>query len=58
MTLLVNDLVRYMELLPSNYTNEKYKEQIYEGIYPHYINIEQRLKIISIFSEKIWIIMD
>ena len=52
MTLLVNDLVRYMELLPSNYANEKYKEQIYEGIYPHYINVEQRLKIIFYFFRK------
>jgi ubiquitin C-terminal hydrolase len=51
-TLLVNDLVRYMELLPSDYTNEKCKDQIYEGIYPHYINIEQRLKLIFYFFKK------
>ena len=47
-TLLVNDLVRYMEILPSEYSNEK----IYEGIYPHNINIEQRLKLIFYFFKK------
>ena len=51
-TLLVNDLMRYMELLPSDYTNEKCKDKIYEGIYPHNINIEQRLKIIFYFFKK------
>ena len=47
-TLLVNDLVRYMEILPSDYSNEK----IYEGIYPHNINVEQRLKLIFYFFKK------
>ena len=47
-TLLVNDLVRYMEILPSDYSNDK----IYEGIYPHNINIEQRLKLIFYFFKK------
>jgi len=47
-TLLVNDLVRYMEILPSDYSNEK----IYEGIYPHSINVEQRLKLIFYFFKK------
>ena len=51
-TLLVNDLIRYIELLPNDYTNEKCKDKIYEGIYPHNINIEQRLKIIFYFFKK------
>ena len=51
-TLLINDLIRYMDLLPSDYTNEKCKDKIYEGIYPHNINIEQRLKIIFYFFKK------
>ena len=51
-TLLVNDLIRYMELIPSSYTNEKCKDKIYEGIYPHFINIEQRLKLIFYFFKK------
>ena len=51
-TLFVNDLIRYMELLPSDYTNEKCKDKIYEGIYPHNINIEERLKIIFYFFKK------
>ncbi len=51
-TLLINDLIRYMELLPNDYTNEKCKDKIYEGIYPHNINIEERLKIIFYFFKK------
>ena len=51
-TLLVNDLIRYMELIPNNYTNEKCKDKIYEGIYPHFTNIEQRLKLIFYFFKK------
>ena len=51
-TLFVNDLIRYMKLLPSDYSNEKCKNKIYEGIYPHNINIEERLKIIFYFFKK------
>ena len=51
-TLLINDLIRYMELIPNDYNNEKCKNKIYEGIYPHNINIEQRLKIIFYFFKK------
>ena len=51
-TLLENDLKRYMELIPSDYINEKCRDKIYEGIYPHNINIEQRLKIIFYFFKK------
>ena len=50
--LLENDLKRYMELIPRDYTNEKCKDKIYEGIYPHNINIEQRLQLIVYFFKK------
>ena len=50
--LFLNDLIRYMKLLPSDYTCEKCIDKIYEGIYPHNINIEQRLKIIFYFFKK------
>ena len=46
--LLIEDLIRYMSLLPENFSDEK----IYEGIYPHSINIEQRLKLIFYFFKK------
>ena len=51
-TLLLNDLIRYMKLLPNDYTNELAKEKIYEGIYPHNVNIEERLKLIFYFFKK------
>ena len=50
--LIINDLVRYMNLLPNDYSNEKGKDTIYEGIYPHKTNIEQRLKLIFYFYKK------
>ena len=50
--LFVKDLLRYIQLLPSDYTNEKYKNMIFEGIYPNKINMEQRLKIIFYFFKK------
>ena len=46
--LLLEDLMRYMSLLPDDFSEDK----IYEGIYPHKINIEQRLKLIFYFSKK------
>ena len=46
--LLINDLIRYISLLPPDFSDEK----IYEGIYPHSINIEQRLKLIFYFFKK------
>ena len=46
--LLIEDLIRYMSILPESYSEEK----IYEGIYPHNINIEQRLKLIFYFFKK------
>ena len=51
-SLIINDLMRYMQLLPNDYINEKCKDKIYEGIYPHIVNIEQRLKIIFYFFKK------
>ena len=46
--LLIEDLMRYMTLVPNDFSEEK----IYEGIYPHNINIEQRLKLIFYFPKK------
>ena len=46
--LLIEDLMRYMSLVPNDFSEEK----IYEGIYPHNINIEQRLTLIFYFSKK------
>ena len=46
--LLIEDLMRYMSLVPNDFSEEK----IYEGIYPHNINIEQRLKLIFYFPKK------
>ena len=46
--LLIEDLMRYISLLPDDFSDEK----IYEGIYPHSINIEQRLKLIFYFFKK------
>ena len=46
--LLIEDLIRYMSLLPENFS----EEAIYEGIYPHSINIETRLKLIFYFFKK------
>ena len=40
--LLMEDLIRYLNILPSNFSDNN----IYEGIYPHHINIEERLKLI------------
>ena len=50
--LIINDLMRYMKLLPNDYSNEKGKDKIYEGIYPHKTNIEERLKLIFYFYKK------
>ena len=50
-TLLIDDLIRYINILPSDYTNENINN-IYEGIYPHYINIAQRLNLIFHFFKK------
>ena len=46
--LLIDDLIRYMSLVPNDFSEEK----IYEGIYPHNMNIEERLKLIFYFPKK------
>ena len=49
-TLIVNDLERYINIFPKD---ENYKiddSKIYEGIYPHKINIEERLDLIFMFN--------
>ena len=51
-SLLINDLIRYMNILPSDYSNEIGNNNVYEGIYPHYINVEQRLNLIFFFFKK------
>ena len=51
-TLFINDLIRYMKQLPNDYSNENGKDNIYEGIYPHYINVETRLNLIFYFIKK------
>ena len=50
--LIIDDLTRYMKLLPNNYSNELGNNKVYEGIYPHHINIEQRLNLIFYFFKK------
>ena len=50
--LLINDLIRYMKILPNDYSNEACNNCIYEGIYPHCKNIEQRLDLIFFFFRK------
>ena len=49
-SLLIDDLVRYLQLLPKDYK----EDEIYEGIYTHKINIEQRIKLVFYFFKKIW----
>ena len=51
-SLLINDLIRYMKILPNDYSNDKGKNNIYEGIYPHFINVEERLNLIFYFFNK------
>ena len=46
-TLLINDLIRYLNI-SENYI----EDNIYEGIYSHNINIEQRLTLIFYFLKK------
>ena len=48
-TLIINDLERYMKILPKDYPNGNGEKNIYEGIYPHYINVEARLNLIFFF---------
>ena len=51
-SLLLNDLKRYLKLLPNDFSTKKCKDNLYEGIYPHYLNIELRLELIFYFFKK------
>ena len=51
-SLLINDLIRYMKILPNDYSSDKGKDNIYEGIYPHFINVRERLNLIFYFFNK------
>ena len=44
-SLLIDDLVRYLNILDITHSDK----EIYEGIYPHSINIEERLNLIFYF---------
>ena len=50
-SLIINDLERYMKILPKDYPNGNGEKNIYEGIYPHYINVEARLNLIFFFFQ-------
>ena len=47
-TLLKDDLIRYLNIIDNNHS----PEEIYEGIYPHSTNISQRLNLIFYFLKK------
>ena len=47
-TLLINDLVRYLNISENAFL----EEETYEGIYPHSINIEERINLIFDFLIK------
>ena len=49
-TLIVNDLTRYISILKIDENSKIDNMKIYEGIYSHKINIEERLDIIFIFN--------
>ena len=49
-SLIVNDLVRYINILPKDEKTKIDEAKIYEGIYPHKINIEERLDLILLFN--------
>ena len=51
LSLMIDDLVRYIDLLPKN-NNPIDKDTIFEGIYPHNITIDQRLQLIFYFFHK------
>ena len=48
-SLLVDDLIRYINTFPKEKTFEIHSKEIYEGIYPHILNIEERFDLIFIF---------
>ena len=47
-TLLINDLIRYLNISENPYL----EEEVYEGIYPHSINIGERINLIFDFLIK------
>ena len=47
-TLLINDLIRYLNISEDIF----FDQEIYEGIYPHSVNIEQRLDLIFYFLKR------
>ena len=49
-SLIVTDLIRYTNLIQNIEKDKIDDNKIYEGIYPHKINIEERLDIIFIFN--------
>ena len=48
-SLIVNDLIRYINIIPNEENLVLNNKKIYEGIYPHNINIEERLDFIFVF---------
>ena len=49
-SLIVNDLIKYINNLQIDENSKTEESKIYEGIYPHKSNIEERLDIIFIFN--------
>ena len=49
-SLIADDLMRYVSILKLDENSKLDNMKIYEGIYPHKINIEERLDIIFIFN--------
>ena len=48
--LIINDLIRYINLLQKEKISSIDETKIYEGIYPHKSNIEERLDLIFLFN--------
>jgi hypothetical protein len=48
-SLIVNDFIRYINIIPDEDHSKINDKTIYEGIYPHQINIEERLDLLFIF---------
>ena len=49
-SLIVNDLIRYIKILQAEENSKIDDAKIYEGIYPHKANIEERLDLIFLFN--------
>ena len=48
-SLIINDLIRYVSKVNRTKKNDNYKNEIFEGIYPYIKNISIRLKLIFFF---------